>query len=377
MKTVEWVVKAAKLCNLRCAYCYEWNSLADPHRIAIEEWRRILTAIRDYHVLLGQRLERPIETRLIWHGGEPLLLPAPYLDDVMAMQHEMLAGLPHRLLLQTNLYRVSDAQLDLITRHNVGLGVSLDVVAGVRLSVAGRETRHTVLENLDRLVARGILHGAITVAARHNIGRLREVHDFWVRRGIGFRVLPLFQGPDERPAGAFEVSDDELAVALSDLFDYWVEHGTVVDIAPLSEWLMDVLRKLVRLRVPLYDRRLRGERVLLVETNGDLLTTDERGLTEARLGNLFVESMEQVLNGPRYAASLARTEAKTARVCAGCEHFGFCDGYATHAEPFEEIRGARCPVTAAVHDHIEQYLVSNGFGPDRLLAWLRSTPTAA
>jgi uncharacterized protein len=377
VKTVEWVVKASKLCNLRCAYCYEWNSLADPHRIAVDEWRRILAAIRGYHVLLDRQLGRPIETRLIWHGGEPLLLPAPYLDEVMAIQHEMLAGLPHRLLLQTNLYRVSDAHLEVVARHDVGLGVSLDVVAGVRLNAAGRETRSAVVANLDRLTALGVPYGAITVAARHNIGRLREVHDFWARRGIGFRVLPLFQGPDERPAGAFEVSDDDLAIALSDLFDHWVESGTLIDVAPLSEWLVDVLRKLVGLRVPTYDRGAGGERVLLVETNGDLLTTDERGVADARLGNLFVESMEQILTGPRYAASLARTEAKTARVCAGCRHVGFCDGYPAHAEPFDELPGGRCPVTAAVHDHIERYLLGNGFGPDRLLGWLRAAATAA
>jgi uncharacterized protein len=377
VKTVEWVVKASKLCNLRCAYCYEWNSLADPQRIAVDEWRRILAAVRDYHGLLARQLRRPIETRLIWHGGEPLLLPAPYLDEVMAIQHEMLAGLPHRLLLQTNLYRVSDTHLDVVSRHDVGLGVSLDVVAGVRLNAAGRETRSAVVANMDRLTARGVPYGAITVAARHNIGRLREVHDFWARRGVGFRVLPLFQGPDERPAGAFEVSDDDLAIALSDLFDHWVESGTVIDVAPLSEWLVDVLRKLVGLHVPTYDRRAGGERVLLVETNGDLLTTDERGVADARLGNLFVESMEQILTGPRYAASLARTEAKTARVCAGCAHVGFCDGYPAHAEPFDELPGGRCPVTAAVHDHIERYLLVHGFGPDRLLGWLRSAATAA
>jgi len=377
MKTVEWVVKASKLCNLRCAYCYEWNSLANTRRIAVEEWRQILTAIRDYHVFLARQLQHPIESRLIWHGGEPLLLPASYLDEVMALQHEMLAGLPHRLLLQTNLYKVSDVHLDVVSRHDVGLGISLDVVAGVRLTAGGQETRHTVAANMDRLMARGIAHGAITVAARHNIDRLREVHDFWARRGIGFRVLPLFQGPDERPMGVFEVSDDELVIAVSDLFDHWVESGRVIDVAPLSEWLTDVLRKLVGLHVPTYDRRVGGERVLLVETNGDLLTTDERGIAEARLGNLFVESMEQILAGPGYVASLARTEAKTARVCGGCVHAGFCDGYPAHAEPFEEQPGGRCPVTAAVHDHIEAYLLGNGFGPDRLLGWLRSAATAA
>ena len=157
------------------------------------------------------------------------------------------------------------------------------------------------------------------------------------------------------------------------MFDHWVERGTLIDVAPLSEWLVDVLRKLVGLRVPTYDRRRQGERVLLVETNGDLLGTDERDRTDARVGNLLTDSIEDILMGDRYAASLARTEAKTSRVCADCSHLGFCDGYPAHAEPFAEVAGARCPVTAAVHDHIERYLLSGGYDAETLLGWLGPT----
>ena len=71
MKKLEWVVKASKFCNLRCAYCYEWNSLADAARIPIEGWQRVLDAIRTYHLRLQQQLGTCIQSRLIWHGGVP------------------------------------------------------------------------------------------------------------------------------------------------------------------------------------------------------------------------------------------------------------------------------------------------------------------
>src|SRR5215467_1760411 len=124
MKKLEWVVKASKFCNLRCAYCYEWDSLADPVRIPVEAWRRVLDAIRTYHLKLQQQLRKNVQSRLIWHGGEPLALPLSYLDEAMALQHEMLANLDHRILLQTNLFRLNSGMLDLLRRHNVGLGVS-------------------------------------------------------------------------------------------------------------------------------------------------------------------------------------------------------------------------------------------------------------
>lgn len=370
MKTVEWVVKASKFCNLRCAYCYEWNSLGDRQRISVDGWRRILDAVRDYHLGLERRLGRPVESSVIWHGGEPLALPPDYLDEVLSLQHRALDGIAYRLLLQTNLYRLPAETFSVLRRHGVGLGVSLDVIGGVRRDVRGQETEASVVANLDRLHRLGVGYGAITVIARHNHRRLREVHDFWRRRGVGFRVLPLFEGPDERPPGAFEVSDDELVAALCDLFDHWIASGTPVDVYPLSEWLGNVLRGIMGERRPVYDRRHGGESVLLVETNGDLYGTDERGRPELRLGNVISDSIERILASPAYEASLLRSEEKTARYCGGCRHYGFCNGYPVHAEPFTVAPATGCPVTAAVHDHIERHLLSAGYDAGALAGML-------
>ena len=367
MRSVEWVVKASKFCNLRCEYCYEWNSLGNTERISLESWGRILDAIRTYHETLAARLGEPVEVRLIWHGGEPLTLPTPYLDAAMTLQHELLDGLQHSILLQTNLYRLPPATLDVLLRHRVKLGVSMDVFGGVRRDIGGQETEKVVVANMDSLDRRGIKYGAITVLARHNHRRLNDVHDFWARRGVGFRVLPLFDGPEERPQGRFELSDEALVESLSGLFEHWLESGAVIDVLPLSEWLGDVLRKLLGARRRVYDRRRDGERVFLVETGGGLYQTDERGRPELSLGNLLTDPMERILSGDAFAASLARTDTKTARYCGNCPHYGFCDGYAVHAEPFTTAPARGCPVTTAVHDRIERYLRNAGYDSPALL----------
>ncbi len=371
MKTVEWVVKASKFCNLRCAYCYEWNSLGDRARLSIDGWRHVLNAVRRYHVRLEQRLNVPVESHVIWHGGEPLMLPWSYLDQVMTLQHSMLDGLPHRVLLQTNLSHLPDAVLELLLRHRVGIGVSMDVIGGVRVDRRGRETEEIVVANMDRLERRGLRHGAITVVARHNHRRLRDVHDFWSRRRLDVRVLPLFAGPAERPAGLFEVSDDELVQALSDLFDHWISRGSIIDVLPLSEWLTNVIRKILGWKAPVYDRARDGESVFLVETNGDLFQTDERGRPDLRLGNLSTAGIDQILASDAYRASLDRTAAKTARFCSRCRHYGFCNGYPVHAEPFDVAPAEGCPVTTAVHDHIEAYLLAAGYDAATLTGLIR------
>src|ERR1700684_2089390 len=71
----EWVVKVTNLCNFRCRYCYEWNTLANPERMSLSLWDRIFRTIR----MMNERDEALMgfagRDQIIWHGGEPTLLP--------------------------------------------------------------------------------------------------------------------------------------------------------------------------------------------------------------------------------------------------------------------------------------------------------------
>jgi uncharacterized protein len=93
--SVDWVVKASKLCNLRCRYCYEWESLGDAQRLTLAQWERIFAAAAEFARLKAARNPGcEIETRIIWHGGEPLLLGAEYIDSVIALQRRIFGNQP-------------------------------------------------------------------------------------------------------------------------------------------------------------------------------------------------------------------------------------------------------------------------------------------
>jgi sulfatase maturation enzyme AslB (radical SAM superfamily) len=83
--------------------------------------------------------------------------------------------------LQTNLFVLSDAAIEVLARHHVGFGVSFDVVRGVRLSVNGQPSEDRVLANLERLHRAEIECGAITVLARHTCPMICDIFDFGLR----------------------------------------------------------------------------------------------------------------------------------------------------------------------------------------------------
>ncbi len=103
----EFVLKLSNFCNLRCAYCYEWDRLSNPERMSLENVERTLDFIREHELAVGAA-----STSLILHGGEPLALPVTYLSLVLESIRLRWPALDSkfRLNLQTNLYSIQPAR---------------------------------------------------------------------------------------------------------------------------------------------------------------------------------------------------------------------------------------------------------------------------
>jgi uncharacterized protein len=364
---IEWVVEASTFCNLRCAYCYQWDGLGDQRRMPLELWRKVLRAACEYHLREEERRGVPVATRIIWHGGEPLALPRDYLERTFALKDEVVAeaGIPAERVetaMQTNLYAVSDAVIELLRRHGVGFGVSFDLVRGVRVTASGAASEDRVLTNLGRLRAAGLRCGAITVLAAHTAPMICDVFDFWAERRMSFRVLPLFDGPSSRDAARFRADEDELVGALCRLFGHWMRSPSAssITVAPLDEWLANVVRTLTGTEPQVYDRRRDGESVLVVRRDGRLFQVAEVGDEALALGDLRTEAVGEVLAGAAYGASLDRADEVARRTCTGCRFLGGCDGWPAHSAPVEPTRHGRCAVAYRVQRHIERYLLRAG-----------------
>src|SRR5260370_4737705 len=82
---ISWVIKASKLCNLRCSYCYEWPELSERQRISLPLWRKIIEAALTLYFVAVEN-GKGTSTYFIWHGGEPLLLQNAYFRSFVALQ---------------------------------------------------------------------------------------------------------------------------------------------------------------------------------------------------------------------------------------------------------------------------------------------------
>lgn len=368
-KLLTWVVKASKGCNLRCTYCYEYAELHDMTRMPLETWGNLFARVRERHdETFSQSGEpgaaRAGESLLVVHGGEPLILPVEYLDEVLSLKSSLL-GEDFRVGLQTNCYRVTAEHVDLLIRHNVRVSVSYDHVPGIRILGNGRPTEQRVVENMQKLQEAGVLTGGISVIARHSNGKVGEIHDFWEDRGLGFRALPLFDGAPEHLADSYSASAKRLSSSMAGLFDHWVGRGAGCRIQPFKGAVRVVAGKMLAVPGRLWSAR-DGFSILHVNVNGDLFHVPESYEDGLQLGNVNESAWAEIQESDAYQSACERAAHAIASRCEGCEYAASCSGRPLLQHGRSEGPDERCAVDYPLYSHIEKRLREAGLGEREL-----------
>lgn len=328
-RMVQFVIKVSKLCNLRCEYCYEFDSLGDPARMTREQLRTLYRHVAPYYRARDAAEGERTEIRFIWHGGEPLLIEPEFYWQTFADQAEIFGDdLDRRNLVQTNLTKLDDGRIELLRDGFDHVGVSLDVFGGLRVQLGGRDSQARVLANLDRVRAAGVEVGCITVLTRKNQHQVARIHQFYEAAGIDYRVLPLFDGAREGQHESYDLSTEAMASACATLLDLWLRGDAGVRITPLQDHIAIATRYLT----PGAGKRMFDKQswnpTMLVDTQGDCYSYgDPYGDPEWSLGNLFRSSLAQIVTGEAFGRSVAMAEQRMAFNCTRCEFFGACDGY--------------------------------------------------
>lgn len=380
MKTVMWILHPTKFCNLRCAYCYEWDSLADRSRSSTELLRKMFLAVRAYHHQLQGRFAQ-VRSVISWLGGEPLILPLDYLDALMKTQRELLGDLlaegSVENVVQTNLYKITDEVIAFLKAHRWSVGVSYDVVSGARVTLTGAPSEERVKRNIARVRAAGIEPEAIAVLAGHTVPDICRVHDWFVDNDFrGLRILPLFDGPSSRDMSGCAATNEELVAALCRVAVHWLDKGCPISLSPIEEYLGSALRKMVGIGHRVLDRTVDGEAVLLVNTNGDLYQLLDAFEPARRMGTLATQGIDEILGSTSTAETYARDRRLMGELCSGCRYEGHCNGWPIYDAPRTGTYDGRCPIAYPVQLFLEETLRRWGLGRRELAGMLRATQRA-
>ena len=227
MSSLGLIVKATRLCNLRCEYCYDWRAEAN----------QTMTFETLSH-LVRSALVEPGHDRVYfgWHGGEPTTLPIEFYERALWLQARYLQ--PRQVVsnsIMTNATLLDDTWLDFLADNRFTVGVSIDgppeIHDAQRRDARGRATFDRVRTGLDALTDRGLDPGIIMVVDHATIERgAAALFEFVVElrvRSIGLNFAMPAAVPDATPGTtvAHYVPPPEKWKFLIELYDVWREHG--------------------------------------------------------------------------------------------------------------------------------------------------------
>lgn len=335
-KLIQFVVKVSKYCNLRCAYCYEYNELSHKRVIAPQQMQQVFAHINDYASAQQCR-----KVDFIWHGGEPFMVDLKYYQQLAAMQQ---AQFPSSLTVtnnvQTNMTVLTPRQLEFLRERQFfhGIGMSFDVYGDQRLDIKGKLRTQDVLNNMQKLLDAKIPFGAITVLARNTFEHIEKIYQFYDSIGIACRFLPIYRGISSQQIDTHSLSPQEIEYAFKRLFQLWQQSENATPIEPLNRYLDYALSYLHNdtNTTPLYDKYW-DEQTFMVNTDGSVWGTSETYDPEYRYGNLFSQDLDSILHSPQRLRAVQASQQRVAKYCASCPYQGHCDGkYVGEATPPQE-----------------------------------------
>ncbi len=119
------------------------------------------------------------ETTLVWHAGEPLVLPAEWYKRTTTRIEAAAGRSIPRQSFQTNATLINDAWLDYFAMPHVSVGVSLDGPEDIndlyRRDRGGRGVWRTSMRGIERLHARSIPFHIIAVVTEAALNRPEEI----------------------------------------------------------------------------------------------------------------------------------------------------------------------------------------------------------
>jgi uncharacterized protein len=332
------VLQPTPFCNIKCRYCYlpERDSTAS---MSLE------TVIATFKKIFSSGWASPYLT-VIWHAGEPLVMPVSYYQAAFEAIEEIRPASVHvRHSIQTNGILLNKAWCELIRKWQIGVGVSIDGPRHLhdanRVTRDGKGTFDRTLAGIRLLRSEKIPFHVISVLSDKSMDVPEEMHAFYLSEGIenvcfnveeseGEHVSQLMSKGSARER--FEVFLDR----------FWEISRKQPGIAFLRE-IDGMIDRIFRPdEAPMGNGQAEAFGMLNVDCHGnvssfspELLGNRNREYNDFIVGNVHVNSLEQMRRSPAMQ-QLERDITEGVEACRKeCEYFSVCGGGAPGNKLFE------------------------------------------
>jgi uncharacterized protein len=338
------IMKATRLCNLRCTYCHAWKEGPDqvmPFEVLARTTRDILRRPEVKHI------------SFVWHGGEVTLLPVAFFKKALWLQQVFSNGRQTiSNAIQTNGTRLTAEWISLLAAGNFQIGVSIDGPPQVhdlrRKTKNGLPTWDNVRAGIRRLQASNLPFGVLCVVDRE-VARVGPkavldclVDDLRVPGAALLNVIPENVGSPSGKRDYLPWAD--YVDFLREMFRcWWPNYRNRIDIRELSALVHALSEGAPRTCV------LAGDcmgRYLTIEANGTVNACDKYiGDEDFRFGNVLHSNLNALLARSRNLAKVREQARLEIAKMTECKYFAYCRGGCSHDRRLNHLYDRSWPGT--------------------------------
>ncbi|MBS0054992.1 darobactin maturation radical SAM/SPASM protein DarE [Yersinia sp. Marseille-Q3913] len=326
------VLKATRLCNLRCTYCHSWAE--GPNQTV--SFQTLVRTVRQ--ILAIPNVNR---FEFVWHGGEITLLKPDFFKKLIWLQQQFKR--PEQYItntMQSNLVNISDEWLIFIRGIGMNVGISLDGVPAVndkrRVDYRGRGTSDRIAKGIKKLRQHNILYGALIVVDRDVYQtNMREMLDYFISIELtNIEFLNIV--PDNRLVKGEHIDSSFISYGdfiqfLSNLFNIWVKgYQGKINIAVFDDF-MKVLKNPKNKPAACYWSGNCSQEIITLEPNGDISPCDKYvGDKDSIYGSLLHTDLADLLAYSSHNQQAINEENEATEKMRHCQWFSICHGGCPH-----------------------------------------------
>lgn len=326
MKTV--IFRPTNKCNLRCTYCYDKNNHnCDEDKIKKNATELFKSEEQNIINSLDKLYANEKNPRIIFHGGEPLLIKSSVLDNFLKI---ITKDRKLKVNIQTNGTLIDEEIIELFKKYNFCVGLSLDgcneIQNSSRIYPNGRNSLQTVLDKIKMLQNNDVKFGIIMSINKSHIGCENDLYNFIASNNLSCNIRPVFSSDKETAKQV--MTTDEYANFFNNMFDIWYnDEEKKVSTRQITEFyqkLREIIDPNFKDRTCNTSNRCFKDFISLDVMSNLYACNRLYGIDKFYYGNLKYDSMETIQK--KIEMLLEEREKSINNKCGNCERLNKCNG---------------------------------------------------
>jgi uncharacterized protein len=367
-------------CPASCSYCF------GPHSGGTRMGLRTIEATAAW-LASGSARSLPEDLELTFHGGEPLSAGVDFFKEALPRFRNAWQVGATCFTLQSNLWLLDEALLDVFSEVSLSIGTSLDGPEDVNDAQRGKGYFKRTMAGIEKARRRDMPVGCIATFTDQSAKRWRDVVDFFMREGLNFSIhaaLPVIGRRGEQP---WVLEPDAYAALMTELIGYYLENLQRLKINTLDAMIRSVSSG--RSGVCTFGNCLGG--YLAVDPGGGIYPCQRFcGMSEFKMGNVeqspWPFSLQEGHPAPVDVLTLEESEtwkrferrqARMQEECKGCDFLDICQGgcpynvlaAASGPDPYMPVsRDPYCAAYQKIYTTIVERAIAEVFAPENIAA---------